>query len=708
MRLPPLREDLDLLPGGRERGGSPVWILHDRPRNRFFRLGWAESVLLRLWSRAGDAATLVALVGSETTLRLDAAAVMRLLAFLQANQLLRPEGEAGIGELARRAERARGRWWSWLLHHYLFFRLPLVRPDAFLGATLPWVEGFFRPGFLVLILAAAILGLHLIVRQWDLFWNGFPYFFTGAGVATFAVAIVLSKVIHELGHAYAAKRHGLRVPTMGVAFLVAWPVLFTDTGEAWKLTRPRARMRIAAAGVVAELGLATFASIAWNFPDPGPLKSALFTLAAVTWVTTLGINLNPFMRYDGYYLLADWLEIPNLQDRSFALGRWQLRRLLLGWREPPPENWSGRLQLFLVLFAWVTWSYRFLLFLGIALLVYHLFAKPLGIFLMAIEIIWFLFLPVVRELRVWVTTPGVSSPGSVLLLALLSLLGLALLCTPGEGRVEIPALLKVAAHTQVFPPASGRMAQVGVVHGQRVARGDPLFTLVSPDLEAEVRQNRMDIAALGWRQEALGLDRELRSQRLSLIERLATARSRSQGLEALLRQLTITAPLDGIVTAIGDGLTPGRWVGVETALVTIHDPAAVVLLAYISEREVADLLDSEGGAGRHFRTARFYPSEPERSSIPVEYVASDDAAMALLDQPMLASFHGGPLAARKDSQGRAVLDQAIYRLHFVPSVAVASLAHPIPGSLVWPVWRPAPVVRLAIAVAALFIRESGF
>ena len=118
------------------------------------------------------------------------------------------------------------------MHKYLFFRIPLVRPDGFLEATLAWVEWVFSRKFLFLTLLALVCGLYLAGRQWDVFLSSLVDLFSLSGLALYDLAYLFVKAVHELGHAYSAKRFGCKVPTMGVAFLVMWPVLYTDTNEA--------------------------------------------------------------------------------------------------------------------------------------------------------------------------------------------------------------------------------------------------------------------------------------------------------------------------------------------------------------------------------------------------------------------------------------------------------------------------------------------
>ena len=328
-----MRQDIQSLPGSTETDGSPTWSLHDPVNNRFFRIGWLEFELLSRW-QSGDAETVLQQVNNGTTLHADLSHVMELLDFLKTNQLIQARGKQAITELYDKAMTGRKHIASWLLQNYLFLRIPLVRPDSFLTRTLPWIRFVFTRGFALTLVATTLLGIYLVMRQWDSFQQTFLYFFTLEGMLLFAVAIFIAKVIHELGHAYTAKRYGIRVPTMGIALLVLWPVLYTDTSEAWKLPDRRQRLAIAAAGMAAELALAAIATLLWSFLPDGPLRAAIFMIATTSWVITLFINLNPFLRFDGYYLLSDFLEVQNLQDRSFALGKWKLRQVDTGHQRP--------------------------------------------------------------------------------------------------------------------------------------------------------------------------------------------------------------------------------------------------------------------------------------------------------------------------------------------------------------------------------------
>lgn len=153
------------------------------------------------------------------------------------------------------------------------------------------------------------------------------------------------------------------------------PVLYTDTTDSWRLTVRTQRAAIAAAGTVVELSVAMLATFFWNFSPDGIVKSMLFVLATTSWVTGLLINLNPLLRFDGYYVLSDWLGVPNLQSRAFAVGRWKLREWLFAWGDGPPEHMPPHRQSVLISYAWAVGFYRAIVFLGIAILVYYFFSR---------------------------------------------------------------------------------------------------------------------------------------------------------------------------------------------------------------------------------------------------------------------------------------------------------------------------------------------
>ena len=165
------------------------------------------------------------------------------------------------------------------------------------------------------------------------------------------------------------------------------------------------------------------------------------------------MNLNPFMKFDGYHIASDMAGIENMQDRAMNLGRWRLRELLFGLRLPPPEQFSKRVTTALTLYAWLLWLYRLVVFTGIALVVYGFFFKLAGLVLFAIELGYFVMAPILREGRQWwqMRRAIVASRRSFITAGIVAVLA-GLTVVPLSSNVLIPSVLEVQQIVKIYPP----------------------------------------------------------------------------------------------------------------------------------------------------------------------------------------------------------------------------------------------------------------
>lgn len=652
--LPGLRQDLQLHAGPAAPGGAPSWVLHDPVANRFFEISWPAFEILSRWSLREPGA-IVREVCARTTLHIGEEDVEEVRQFLEQNFLLDQHGHEHTARLQRAVSSQRLNRMMWLLKNYLFFRVPLIRPTAILNWLSPKVKWCFHSSFWVVLMFLALTALVGVSFQWDAFVGTF----VGYAGWTSAVGVIFSlgfaKVAHELGHGLAAHRHGCRVPQMGVAFMVMVPVLYTDTTDAWKLPSRKARMQIAAAGMATELMLAVVATWAWMWLPDGPARAGAFMLATTTWVLTLAVNLSPFMRFDGYYLLSDVLGVPNLHDRAFALGRWKLRKVVLGWGDPPPEDLGPKKTGFLIAFAYLTWIYRLVLFLGIALLVYHLFFKALGLLLLVVELGWFVLLPVGREIRLW--WQGRSehrwTRSSFLSTAVLGL-GLGVLCVPWPAGVRAPAVMG-AEHAQwLYAPISAQIKTLDIRRGETVAQGQTVVALTSADLEHRIATASVREQSMQWKLAQQPLNADLQVLGTALREQWAAAKAELAGLVTLRDQLDIRAGVAGRVTAVTPGLAPGVWVRRGEPMVQVVSGDAIRVDVYVVSKDIARI--QEGDA------ARFLPAHWQLPAVDCRVASLDRVALSHLDHAFLGSPHGGPLPASVDAQGQTVPLRGVFRV----------------------------------------------
>lgn len=698
--LPLLREDLGLFESAPTRTGTPTWTLHDPARNQFYLIEWPVfEVLSRWWM--GDPRAVVADVNEATTLAVDIEDVASIARFLEQNNLLQASSPQAVQGLIAGRHRTRQGFAQTLLHHYLFFRIPIVRPDRVLDLLAPVARVAMDRRFLFATLLALLVAVPSVVRQSHDYGAAWSAAFSYEGLFAFAAALVVSKALHELGHALAAKSFGCRVPTMGIALVVMTPMLYTDTNEAWKLKSRRERLVVAAAGIATELVLAIWATLAWSLLDDGIARQTAFVLSSTLWMSTLVVNLSPMTRFDGYYVLSDWLNLPNLHARAFAFARRHLRRRLFGLDEPAPEHVSPRLERGLIAFAYVTWIYRVVLFVGIALLVYHAFYKPLGVFLFAVEIWWFTLRPVLHEVRHWVRVGALGADRAAgrrlaILLAIVAIVALV----PWRASVVVPAVVRAERQITFYAPVPGRIEKLNVADGATVAAETEVLRIASPDLDFKRATAARHAELLRAEIETVGVQQGFTDRYTVMLEDYRRSRTEAEGLAREAGKMTISAPFAGRVVDMAPGLREELWVKAREPLLTVIDPTASIVEAYAGEEVVHRIVV---GARAAFRFEL-----PGRADIVLRVVGVDLGAGELLPAPLLAAQNGGTIAARSTGQGW-VPEGAIYRVALAVEKPTDAplVAHQMRGSVSVDVEAESLLVRLVRRTWAVLVRESG-
>ena len=407
------------------------------------------------------------------------------------------------------------------------------------------------------------------------------------------------------------------------------------------------------------------------------------------------------MRFDGYFILADLLDFPNLHERSGALARTWLRRTLLGFDEPWPERVQGNGNTLLIGFALVTWLYRLFVFLGIALVVYFFFFKLLGIFLMAIELAWFIARPVATELRIWRDRhPEIRLNRKIAALAIMAILVLLALL-PWQTNVHGVGWAHPERQQQIYSPLAGKLT--AVPKAGTVTQGQVVFTLESPDLQ--VSEKRASGLASARAKELLGLsglpDGEERRSQVRTQQDMFLAEVRLYEGEQARMQLA--APFAGILSDLDPQLAVGVWVQPRQPLAVVLDPGTWVVEAYVAESDITRVRVGD--------PVRIYFGLRSLKVLEGRVREVDAARTAALPHSMLDASAGGPIPTLKPSADerrpeRAPRD-AIYRVRIAMDAAPTGQQMMLASVVIsgeGHAWLPAIFSRMA----AVVIRESGF
>lgn len=695
--LPALRQELRLFEGAATNKGEPCWLIYDPVRHRYFRITQNVFEILSLWSETTASALKQK---AQYNLKRDVtdSEISDILKFLHTNNLTELSASGDSKDYVEQLNATAKSFWTHVVHSYLFFRIPLVYPDRFLRATLPLVNVLYARLTLALFGAISLLGIYLASRQWEQFKSTFLDFLSWEGAFYYALSLVFVKTLHELGHAYTATRHGVRVNTMGVAFMVMMPLLFTDVTDAWRLKSRQKKLAIDFAGMGVELIIAGVATFLWAFLPDGHLRSIAFVLATTSWVLSLFVNLNPFMRFDGYYILADAWGIPNLQNRAFATARWWTRKKLFGVGHRPPEIFEPFTQRAMIFYAFGTWIYRFILFLGIALLVYHFFFKALGIVLFAVEILWFILLPIWRELMEWWDMrQDIKKTKQSLVTGCLVLFFALLAFVPWSSSVKIQAVVSADLETQVFAPRPAYVRMVHIKDDNVVSKGDVLMELESPDLKFEMTQTQRQIDLLEARRARVAGDLEDRLYLNVILSELDAQRQKLAGMHREQDQLTIRAPFSGTIKEVDYDISAGQWIDQITPIARLVAPGKLEARGYVDENDAWRLQSND--------TAIFVPEDPLMSRQSAKLVEISKAGTSNLDLYYLASIFGGDIASERNADDEIVPRSGHYlvrlALNDAPwSRSVRGTIHldGKPESFAAAVWR---------RILQVIVRESG-
>jgi len=644
-RLPALRSNIRLYPAPRHTAGSPTWTLHDPVKSQFCRIGWLEFELLSRWS-CGTVPALIESVNNHTTLQANEEHVLALLQMLKDNELLDCRDAAQAAQLQKHAQRPARAISSRLFTASLYARKKLFNPERFLTAA----DRFLQPLYQRKRVVLSLLAIMTIAASWSLIRHRFELhntlsdYLSPAGFAGFILTLVVLNIIHEFGHGLAAKRYGCRVTEMGIAFIFMMPVAYCDTTDAWRLSSNRKRLIIDAGGLMMEAMLALFAIWAWLLLPDGMLRTLAFFVAVTSLATTLLINLNPFMKFDGYYLLADGLGMENLQTRAFSTLRWRIRKLTLGSQEAMPFLMSEHQRRIVQLYAASTWIYRFFLYLGIAWLVYQFWFKALGLMMMLAVLTVMIVKPVLGELTQMyrVVKDQISRRaihGRTVFTAAAAMLLLLALIMPLPRTITAPAVMTSADTTQLFSPRPARIASIHVTHEQSVARGDVIAVLDSTELQYELATQQRQLLLLQAQQRQQADSSRVSSEQWIDHHDISSAVAAIAETQLRIDGLVLRSQSDGEVVRLDEWLKPGLWLPANTIVAEIADTHNTIVRAYVAEHEFNRLQPSDD-------TTPVFVSRTQDKPVALTISRVSQDNIELLTDPALTIANGGTIPAR--------------------------------------------------------------
>lgn len=554
--------------------------------------------------------------------------LLSIIAFLNQNNLTEPEYGQVSAKRNKLQETKEKTTFLRLSSAYLFFRLPPWRPEKFFAKLRPFVNFFLSKRILFPAAIPAIAGYLLIFRDFETVRVTFMDSLSWAGLAKYFAAILFIKLAHESAHALAATHFNCRIRGIGIGFMFFYPKFYTDTTDSWRLPRKQ-RLLIDAAGIIMELLLGGIAALLWVYLPPGTWKSTMFYIFAVSTISTLFVNGNPCIRYDGYYILCDLADMENLMSRSseYIKQFWRHHFLKLG---PPPDEERGG---FLFLFGTAAFFYRIFLYTSIILIIYHSFIKALAAVLMVLELYSILIYPFYREVKTIRALSKRSADKAGWYLAGVVLAAAALLLflplswdIPLPGEV-IPSARRLAAVTE-----PGYLKSAFPRHPVMVQAGSTLAKLESPQLDFKKRRTEGELLYDRHLFNLQRIDGKTLSAAPVTWEKIQSEQAALEELERRRKELTVLSEIDGLFIPKLQNLSTGIYLNKGQVLGEVIS-GNFLIQAYATDREVSRLKPEQEVTIRLKDELRTFPGRIK---------AINTISARLKSSPLLQLF-GGPL-----------------------------------------------------------------
>ncbi len=655
----------------RQRFRGQIWyVLQDQATGRFHRFTPAANVVISLldgkrsvqeiWDLACRQLDEDSLTQDET---------IRLLAQLHRGDVLQGDVPPDLVELSERTDKQRRRKLMLSLLNPLALRIPLIDPERFLAATFPLVAPLFS--WFGALLCLGLVGTAIVqagVHWADLTENITDRILAAESLLLLVVTYPVVKAVHELGHGYAVKKWGGEVHEMGIMFLVFMPVPYVDASASAAFREKWRRALVGAAGIIVELVLASLALFVWLQVEHGLVRAFAFNVMLIGGVSTLLFNGNPLLRFDGYYVLSDVLEIPNLGHRSNRYIFYLMQRYLFGMKDAVSPAMAPGEPAWLCFYGLAAFCYRMFIMVAIVMFVATKFFI-VGVVLAIWSCLLMYGLPLAKGVWFLISSPTLRrhrARAFATVAAFLALVAGLFLAVPVPYGTVAEGIVWTPGDSIAHAETNGVVAEVLAAPNGAVVQGEPLFQMTDPFLASRVRVLEAEVKELEFRYDATNVDDRAEAKIIS--ERLRHARAELALNRQRSEELLVRSPVNGIFILPRAADLVGRYVHKGETLAYVANFSNPVVRVVVTQ-DVIDLVRRKT-RGVEVRFAD-RPSRPYRAQIGLEMPSATDRLPSLA----LSTFGGGQVVMDPtDPQDAKALEKLfLLELDVDPSAGLSTI-----------------------------------
>ena len=571
----------------RQDGGAINYLVEDEVTARFFRVGLPQYTFLTMLDGRRTVST--ALMMTSTLLRehgIDETDSAVLCKWAIESGLIESEtGNSAARQLEQHMRLQKQKLTSYM--NPMMLRIPLFDPDALVTPITRAVGFLVSPLGAMIWVSMVFYGFFHLASNWDAFVYNRVNSFSATDIAWIGLTWLLLKLVHELAHSVVCKKFGGRTNSCGVLFLLMIPLPYVDVTTSWRFDSKWKRILVAAAGMLSEIFIAAIACCVWVWSDPGPLKYHAGNVIITATLHTLLFNINPLMRFDGYYMLADWLEIPNLATQGRQWLKAFFKWVYFG-KKPAELNEQGTRGFVIKAYGVLAMFWFFTIAIGLSLAASGMM-EGFGLLVALIGCFFWIGIPVFKLAKYVTVGTETDQPDRkwfsiAMSLTVICLAGF-LYFFPSPSVISAPVVIDYEPIAVVRTTSTGFANSIHVTNGQQVKKGDLLVSLVNPDLKQELTSLLVDIKISELRIKSLFSSGRISDVQLEQ-ESLAAMQKKQIELEGQIADLEVLSPQDGQILArdlnssIGKHFVPGDEV------LSVVQPEEIQAIALTNQADI--------------------------------------------------------------------------------------------------------------------------
>ncbi|MDB2705816.1 M50 family metallopeptidase, partial [Pseudomonadota bacterium] len=536
------------------------YVLHDPYNNRFFRLPLnAYQFVAKLNNKQSIQTVWQESLDHRPDDTPGQEEVIQLLTQLHHNNLLCYNSGSDSGQLFKRQDRQKKQALKAKLISFMYIRIPLLDPDNFIKKLLPFVGPLFSKCGAIVWLLVMLSAAKVLIDHLPAFLNQGASVIAINNLLLLYLSMAVLKSLHELGHTIVCRYYGGEVHALGVMLLLFTPLPYMDATSSWTFRNRWHRAFVGAAGMIVELFVAAICVFIWAYTDAGIINSIAYNMIFIASVSTLLFNANPLLRFDGYYILSDLVNIPNLYQRARAQCVYLIERYVFLCQKLTKISHTHKEGLYLAVYGVLSSIYRIVLLAGIILFVADQYLI-LGLIMATVAFIQWAILPLVKLVKYLLKNQRIGRQRQRATLIVTG--GVALIVSflcffPMPDRFRVPGVVESKEYTHINIETAGLLQKVLVPSNSQVHAKMPLIQLSNMELEKELQINTLALKEISYHQ--LKAEQYSIADLEPLNQKVAALKKKNNDLKRKKDNLLIRAEHDGIWTAPELNEKQGSW-----------------------------------------------------------------------------------------------------------------------------------------------------